>query len=848
MWTEIYPQDVDLKKQGNFGQPIQTSRGPIHVVIPTWKGDQHQAIRLLEWIGEMGMIQAPFWLACADDCQVHRMLDLARKAFSIVNYIRDGEGMVSNWHEAGDHPKSAAGPNSLFRQVAWNFALPSPKGPWLFLEPDAIPCRRDWYDLICREYEICGKPFMGYQVTPVNHPGVPIHLSGVAVYPPNTPGMAPKAVDPSEVAFDIAGVENIIPNAHFTNLIYHKYRAPGFALEEDFNARVEPGVAIWHACKDGSIIPFLKKRLGMIVATPPIVVNEAPLVPIPVPEGMVLNGTMLSVSENESTVDIFIKTREHDAPWLEWCKKSISKYCSGFRSYKILKNGKVTSWSAPVAHSDIDVFGPFYLSFNAPEERDPGYLWQQVCKLHADIYCGNPEYILYMDSDCLLTREVTPDEFIKDGKPVWLYTPLGDARSDQHVWVPVMERFLGRKPEHEFMRRHPFIVPRWALEKLREFCLIKHNQTLEDYIMAQTVPGSPTALVFSEWNCLGFFLWTYHREKVHWVLDTEAGPACTWQGHTHDTPEKNAANIAEMKRVFEGSTLSQQKGAGEGVTPPPLTLEDAIRMIQAQGGEVRLKEPVAVKKHKGRKPGSKNKPKPAVAVSATVKDSLLLAIHSYPGANETFARHWPSYQKSGATRIVGVGTTDHGCEFPCESVEIGENAYMKMKGSDDHLCRRLINTVKWCLTQPEQRFIISEYDTIWLRKMPHFKGINACKTGGHINGSKTNQFFHNPWCFDRESGPRLVSALEAVLPDSDTYPDNSPDLFFGLACERARIEVGCTWKMFTRNSLDLNGDLDLAVQAARDGVHVIHGVKKDFEYFSILEALNGKHLELSHAQ
>jgi hypothetical protein len=162
---------------------------------------------------------------------------------------------------------------------------------------------------------------------------------------------------------------------------------------------------------------------------------------------------------------------------------------------------------------------------------------------------------------------------------------------------------------------------------------------------------------------------------------------------------------------------------------------------------------------------------------------------------------------------------------------------MKFKGKDDHLCRRLIDTVKWCLTQPEDRFAIVEYDTLILKAFPQFSGVHAHLTGGQVNGSKTKTFHHNPWLFDRDSGPALVEALQAALPDSAEYPNNSPDLFFGLATERAQIEVKCCFTLFTRNSLDVPGDLKLAVQAALDGAHAIHGVKQANEYQAIMNAL-----------
>lgn len=815
----------------------------IHVLLPCCKGDENQAIALLEWIAELGPVSAKFFLLCSDDCQHQRMLEIANKSFASTKWLRDAENLKSDWREIGNHIKSAAGPNSLFRQAAWYFNMLE-RGPWLFLEPDAIPCHPDWLKDLSEEYAQCGKPFMGFKVTRETHPGdVGEHMSGVAVYHPDTPGIACNGVLAGDTAFDIAGAIEFVDNMHVTQRIYHRYRPPTFSTHEDFDQRVAKHLAIYHACKDGSIFKFLRKRLGMAS-------KEAPLeLFVPTPPAQ-----PVQVSSGARTVDIFIKTREHDFPWLEWCLKSISRYATaqnGFGKVIILSEtkpqGKFTEFD--------ELGGSNGFSWNLAPDKDPGYLWQQVCKLRADQFT-DASFILFDDSDTIFTRPITPDDFIRNGKPIWQYTPLDQARSDQQIWVPVMEKFLGRRPQHEFMRRHPFIVPRWAFEEFRTFCKYRHGCNLEDYIMGQAVPGSPTALVFSEWNCLGFFLWEYHRDKVEWILDADAGPACVYQGFTHGGEARKLEDIANFKELLHDGRETGNSVAGEPqtngasvlsvVSTPSLTIDSCIEFIANNVKSTIHKARVVRQLKSAWKGKGESIPKRKKAVSAPRKDSLLLAIHSYPGANETFARHWPSYVKSGATRIVGIGTTDHKCEFPCESVEIGRNAYMKMKGKDTHLCQRLIDTVKWCLSQPEDRFIISEYDTIFLRKMPPCRGINAHKTGGQVNGSLTHSFSHNPWIFDRESGPILLQSLNAVLDESSEYPNNSPDLFFGLACERAGITPGCPWKMFTRNSLDEPESLDLAVQAALDGAHVIHGVKRDFEYETIMSALNGKHLELSH--
>lgn len=853
-WTSIHPQD---KKPV---APPEEKR--LNIVMPCWKGDQDQAIAVLNWIGDMGMVQAPFYLLCDAECDTTALSAAARKAFSMPQYLEDRERVKSNWHEKGDHPKSAAGPNSLFRQAAWFFYLPVGKGPWLFLEPDAIPCTPDWYERLKVDYALGKKPFMGHKVTPVNHPGVPEHMSGVAIYSENTPMLAPSSVKPTETAFDISGCHEFLKQAHFSPLIYHKYRAPGFTSQEDFDERVPRHVAIWHACKDGSIYPFLRRRLGLQTSTvtpvaspvaPVMVVqrNEAPAIPT------------APLKQTGPIVDIFIKTREHDYPWLEWCLKSISQFTVGFHAGYIQSDDSVEQLSFKRGQP-VDGW-----SLYQTPKKEPGYLWQQACKLNADKFTDS-DFILFMDSDCVFTRPVTPSDFIKDGKPIWLYTPLDQARPDQHVWAPVMEKFLGKKPQHEFMRRHPFIAPRWALQELRTFCQYRHGKTIEEYIMGEADPNNGLALRFSEWNCLGFFLWEYHRDSISWVLDSDASPSCVHQGFTHGGEQRKQEDLAKFKELLGGHGAQRDSATGFVLpieTPAELTERIAIDFLASQVRDNFHKARIihqlkAAWKGVGAPPkgaGRPRKEKPAIEapkrkpgrppkIKEPVKGGTLLCIHSYPGANETVERHWKSYLKAGADRIVGIGTDDGGCKFPCESVTIGRNAYMSMDRSDDHLCLRLLDTVKFCMDQPEDRFIIAEYDVVFLRKFPHFEGVCAHKTGDRIHGSHSPSFHHGPWCFDRASGPALIKAMEMALPLSDRYPNNSPDIFFGLACDMAGIKVGCTWKMFTRNSLDSPGDLELAVEAAENGVHVIHGVKQDFEYTTLMSVLNKKHLALSHAQ
>jgi hypothetical protein len=236
----------------------------LNVLIPCCKHDQHLVVMLLEWIAEMGKVDAPMFLLCDNECSVQHLMELADKAFTSTKWLKDYENIKSDWSSDKPGAKSAAGPNSLFRQAVWHFAG-SNAGPWLFLEPDAIPCRPDWLTVLDKQYHEKGKPFMGFLVSRETHPGVTAqHMSGVAIYPANSPAYFRKSILSSPTAFDIATAESVLPHLANTNLIFHRYRPPTFDSQKDFDERVTREVALWHACKDGSIFSFLRKRLGMV--------------------------------------------------------------------------------------------------------------------------------------------------------------------------------------------------------------------------------------------------------------------------------------------------------------------------------------------------------------------------------------------------------------------------------------------------------------------------------------------------------------------------------------------------------------------------------------------------------
>ena len=222
------------------------------------------------------------------------------------------------------------------------------------------------------------------------------------------------------------------------------------------------------------------------------------------------------------TTDIFIRSYAKDFPWLMHALRSVQKFATGFRD-------------VIVVIPDTDDL-PNLTAERVVKVRDsmPGYMAQQNSKLHADIY-SDADFFLYMDSDCILTEPITPETFRTEGRVNWLHTPWEKAGEDaRRAWFGVMTKCLGEEPSSEFMRRHPQLIPCWALQEFRGFIASKHGVSLEYYI------GSQPLGAFSEFNCAGFFLSLYHEEKVNWQNTDDGIPPTVlkqWWSHGGLTPE-----------------------------------------------------------------------------------------------------------------------------------------------------------------------------------------------------------------------------------------------------------------------------------------------------------------------
>jgi hypothetical protein len=227
---------------------------------------------------------------------------------------------------------------------------------------------------------------------------------------------------------------------------------------------------------------------------------------------------------------LFIRTCVKDFEWLEYCFRSIDKYASG------VKEGVVG-----ISVSDLgkvpEEWKDRYRWVETEDDLDNGYIIQQMVKLYADIYCPGADSIFYMDSDCVFTEPVSPEDYFIDGKPRMLYTPYTEL--PRHVpWQDITSRVLGWYPDDEYMRQHPLILSVETLKDFREWYEKRFARTLCE--------GLKRLREFSEFNAIGAWASKYRKDSYVWVRvpdNPDAPPGkvlqeWSWGGLTPEIREK----------------------------------------------------------------------------------------------------------------------------------------------------------------------------------------------------------------------------------------------------------------------------------------------------------------------
>lgn len=228
------------------------------------------------------------------------------------------------------------------------------------------------------------------------------------------------------------------------------------------------------------------------------------------------------------TVDIFIRSYSGDFCWLAYALRALHQRVKGFRQVHIVVPAGQAEQLKHLTEEKV---------YECPIYADD-YLGQQITKLMADTY-SDADYIMHVDSDLIFTKEVTPETFIVDGKPIIYYEPYSVVGMEP--WYPIVSEVLGWNPENEFMRRFPFVYPRWIYADLRKYLEERYSNTLENYISSRPYRS------FSEFNTMGEFAWTIHHDKFTWRNPHE-DPTYVRQFRSWDGIDNHIKELEEMTK------------------------------------------------------------------------------------------------------------------------------------------------------------------------------------------------------------------------------------------------------------------------------------------------------------
>jgi hypothetical protein len=199
------------------------------------------------------------------------------------------------------------------------------------------------------------------------------------------------------------------------------------------------------------------------------------------------------------TVDIFYRSYRGDFEWLKYSLASTKKFCKGFNRVHVV---------VPV--DDVGLVPPDNCVIHPVTEKiADGYMQQQADKLHADLYCAAP-FVCHIDSDTIWTSEMEASSLFDGGKPVMLLEECPDS-----PWPLVSEKTLGFQPQHEFMRRHPFVYPRDLYREFRRWIFLKFQKDIISYI--KDTPNRE----FSEFHTFGAWCYEFHRDRFTWKHPSE---------------------------------------------------------------------------------------------------------------------------------------------------------------------------------------------------------------------------------------------------------------------------------------------------------------------------------------
>lgn len=488
------------------------------VVLPFCQRDAGTLIKLLGWIGELNGGQ-PLdracllsWDSAMDRNVAFEICKLAEKTFKRVHTTE---------YPA---PEKKLCPQTVAFAHAARHMAGRIKRSWFWMEADTVPLRADWLAVLESTYRNCAQPFMGPIVAGKGH------CNGTAVYPANAVEYIGLALEMTYTAWDTAMRPEMIGHCHDCSDIFqhvwgvvagkfHPFlgEAPRFS-DGSLLGQIQPGAVLFHRCKDGSLIQRLKETMGKDPNTKIQAPEKLQAPNIKLPAGESLGGVR---------VEIFIVSYLKDLEWLKYCLASIEKFATGFSGVTVLVPSDEAERFGFVGKAGVRLE-----NYAAPANHKLRFLAHEIQKCRADEWCPKADYIAFVDSDCIFTERVTPEDYFVKGKPVLLMQPWG-----KEPWKAPTDSALGWDTKHNLMCRHPAVHYRWMFAGFRKRVEAVNKMKFDDYVISRK-PDFPPG--FSEFCALGSFVEYAYVDMYHFIdISKEPRPRdLLTQFWSHSPPDK----------------------------------------------------------------------------------------------------------------------------------------------------------------------------------------------------------------------------------------------------------------------------------------------------------------------
>lgn len=507
---------------GDIARPVYTDNSKIDVavVLPVAKFEWHLACKWLRWAAALMKPEFEFYnliIYCSPDLRLEQM-----QALKAVTMIDEWDVKVVCAEQVKELGYFGT-PNQMVKGALELVEKEYPEAAMLWCEADTVPLRASWVREILTEYRACGRPFMGdfYRAG-----GSIPHMTGNAVYHPSWRTLAPSlaALKQEECGWDSLCAHDTMPRAHNSKTIQQIWRPPLPITADWARANIRPETALFHQCKDGSLIDVLCEQVGIekIPLAPALcestyatqkhgdIIANGFFVP-PATPGLAAPSAVIDATPIPSRpipgMEILIVTFMRDLPFLRYCLKSIEKFARGFSGVTLVvpahEKGHYDWVPAPIRVRYFD---------EVPGKGMLGHM-VQVCR--ADQHCPEAESILHLDADCMFWQPVTPQDYAPGGRLLMVREAYAQIfNPNRHLWRKAVKEAIGLETDFDTMVRHPQVYPREVYAKAREMTEAHTGRKFDEYVLSGR---NQFPQEFCEHVTLGTVAINFYADRYHFI-------------------------------------------------------------------------------------------------------------------------------------------------------------------------------------------------------------------------------------------------------------------------------------------------------------------------------------------